>query len=127
MSQHFVHIHALLRVFQQQVLDEPLRLLLDWYAGWEGQFRQLGLLLLVLGDLDDVALEGGFAEQQFVGEDAETPGVDFVAVALFAELFGRGVFETAHHCGPEAEVVVVDGAPEVSYLDVALNRSLSTS
>jgi hypothetical protein len=79
-------------------------------------------LFLVLGYFDDIALKGRFSEQQFVGKNTETPGVNFVAVALFAELFGGGVFETADHCGSEAEIVVVDGAAEISYFDIALNK-----
>lgn len=120
MGEHLIHVHPQVRVLLQQVAHELLRALPHRSSHREHQPRQLLPRLPVPDHVLDVALEGRAAEEQLVGEDADAPGIDLVGVALLEELFGRGILEAADDGVPEAGLVVVDGAAEVAYLDIAL-------
>ena len=120
MRQHLVHVHPQLGAVLQQVPHELPGALAHRSRRREDELRQLLLGLAVAEDVLDVALEGGAAEEQLVGEDAEAPGVDLVGVAFLEELFGRGVLEAADDGVAQAGLVVVDGAAEVADLDIAL-------
>ena len=127
MLQRLVGGDALLRVDGQAAADEVLGLGGDAAPVLDGGEAVVGaedgLHLLEVG----VAVEGGVAAQQEVGDDADGPQVDGLAVAGLAEDLGRHVAGGAAGGGQDVELVLVHDArePEVGdeQVGVVLGRA----
>lgn len=126
MAQHLVHVHSLVWIFLQQVLDELLCPLLYGYAGGEDQFWQFSLHLLVSRYIDDVLLEGWLSKKELVGEDTQTPSVYLLTVPFVAELLWGRVLKAANDCSPQAWVLIIDWTAEIADLDYILNKRFAT-
>jgi hypothetical protein len=100
--QYFIHIHTSIRVLSQQLLNEILGVFSDRDGGREGKLSEFGFDFLITRDVLDILFEGRLAEEQLIGEDAETPCVNFLAISLVAQLFGRGVLQAADNSSPKA-------------------------
>ena len=82
MIQHLIHIHPTASVSRQQIQDEILRRLSDHRLTGEVDLRKLLLSIRTADHLLYIALKRGFTEQKLKGKDSQTPGVDFVGIAL---------------------------------------------
>jgi hypothetical protein len=100
MAEHLVHVHPLVGVLLQQVLNKHLCLLLHCDAGGEDQFGKLGLCLFVTSYVYNVLLEGGFAEEELIGQYPQTPRIDLLAISLIAQLLRRRVLKAPHNSRP---------------------------
>lgn len=132
MIEHLFQVHALCEIHCEAATDEVLDIGAHGDVLWESECASTNLFV---GLLDLLGLKRRSTVKHCVGDHADGPVVDFVAVATVLENLGSEVVRSSTNCsfllalvedlGSEAEVADFKthsvGQEEVSKLEVAVN------